>query len=87
MRKGMFDDEWIVTLTTIGPDGQQRQTETLAYGVSVTDVREIPGDDAEGAIKVSCLRQEADTADIVLPQPTMANGPTVRVLRTELMEV
>jgi len=86
VRPGMFADEWIAHFPTLSSDGEEHEAEAIVYSgsfVTVPDTRE----EQEALLRVYCMRESDSFVSVVLPQPTVENGPCVAVRETELTAV
>lgn len=86
VRPGVFDDEWIVRIQIITPDGQISEAESFVYGDSLVQ-EGLPDSQEEvpGELRVYCVDRADNRAAVVLPQTTIENGPCVIVPETELI--
>jgi len=88
IRQGMFEGEYLAIIDVINEKGQR--VEAAAF----IDEREIAlsrplekGGIGEGFVDVSIMGAAGENASVVLPQPTLANGPIVVVDKSNLEPV
>lgn len=89
VRRGIFPNEWVVRIPIVAADGSLSEAESLAYGNSVAPDA-VPSDsssEVSGRLRAYLVSKAGGTASVVLPQPTFANGPSVRVPESELVDV
>jgi len=86
-KDGLFDDERVVRLWTVQPDGERREVQCLAYGDAV-ELKGEPDPDGESLaeLRVYCIGHSSHTTAIVLSQSTFQNGPSVFVANSEIIE-
>ncbi len=75
---GLFNNEFEVTLPTLGPDGTPTNVNSVVSGGSLVFVSgSQPGESESAQLRVWCLDRSGDSTEIVLPQTT--NDSKIRV--------
>jgi hypothetical protein len=79
---GIFDDELLVRIKALAPDGTTFEASSLVARESV----ELAGDRQSGVLHAYCMSNQGDPVSVILPQTTLENGPSVLVPRSEIAE-
>jgi hypothetical protein len=83
----MFDDEYIVLIDALDDKGQQMEAVSFANKDDLkTEAFPTSSDPVDGWLSVSPMQIGKEQARVVLPKPTMANGPIVLVPTSSLAE-
>ena len=79
IRKGMFDNEYLVIFEAFGPNGKKVQMCTFAdkEEISVNSFPNNENEEVDAYISVSPLDLQKRISSVALPRPTFANGTVV----------
>jgi hypothetical protein len=79
---GIFDDELLVRIKALAPDGTTFEASSIVAKESV----DLAGDQRSGVLHAYCMSKQGDRVSVILPQSTLENGPGVVVHRSEIEE-
>jgi len=81
VKKGLFSDEAMVRFKTLDSAGQESSASTI---VPKSVVIVEPGSPGRGKLKATCVERKGNKVSLILPQPTVENGPCVIVPAQEV---
>ncbi len=88
IRKGMFDDEYLVTIEALDQNGKKIHIFTFADKEEIRTNSFPKGkEEVDGYLTVSPLEEQEKISSVVLPKSTFANGTVVAIESSNLMSL